>query len=169
MTDETEKAATAATTEEQEQPTYNIAHIYLKNMSFENPKAPESLMKSQGDPKVSMDIGTSSKSLENDMRHVSLNVTIKLLSGEDESVIYLVEVDQACIVQIKGFDNETTRRILAVTTPTTLLPYIRETIDSIVTKAGYAPLRIAPINFDTLYQEAMKQEQEKLQSQAPQH
>ena len=133
-------------------------------MSFENPKAPESVMQGKADPKVSMDIGTNSKALENDLRHVALNLTIKLLSSDDESVIYLVEVEQAAIIQIKGFDDDATRRLLAVTTPNILLPYIRETIDSIVTKAGYQPLRIAPINFETLYQEAMKQEQNKTQA-----
>ncbi len=167
MADENTNNNVASQQTESEQPVYNLAHIYLKNLSFEFPQAPESIIKGAGgDPKVSMDIGTSSKNLEeNDLRHVSLNLTIKLLSGEDESVIYLIEVEQACIVQIRGFDNDTTRRLLAVTTPTTLLPYIRETIDTTVTKAGHKPLRIAPINFDTLYQEAMRQEHEKANAQ----
>ena len=152
-------AAEAAT--EQQQPVFQIVHVYLKDMSFENPAAPESLRNVEADPKVSMDIGTSTTTMEDNLKQVNLSVTIKLLKKETEEVLYLVEVQQSCIVQISGFSAEDLRRVLAITVPNILFPYIRETVDSVIIKAGFAPLRLAPINFDVLYQQAMEQEREK--------
>jgi len=48
------------------------------------------------------------------------------------------------------------RHILGVTCPTTLFPYVRESIDSLVVKGGFPPLNIAPVNFEAVYAEAVK-------------
>ena len=69
-----------------------------------------------------------------------------------------MEVQQAGIFFIAGFEGEDLRRILGTEAPNILFPYARESIDSICVKGGFPAVMLAPVNFDAIYQQALAQQ-----------
>ena len=70
-----------------------------------------------------------------------------------------MEVQQAGIFLVTGFEGEELRRILGTAAPNILFPYAREAIDALCVKGGFPPVMLAPVNFDALYQQALAQAQ----------
>ena len=143
-----------------EQPQFSIQRVYLKDLSFETPQGP-SAFKKKWQPKVSQDLNTKSKQVEEGIFEVALRVTITMTDGDD--TIYIVEAEQAGLFNIKGFTDEQLPQILNTTCPGILFPYLRETLDNIVTKGSFPALLLPPINFDALFANAVQQAAEENQ------
>ena len=88
---------------------------------------------------------------------VKATVTAKI----GEKVMFLVEVEQAGIFQIRNVPTDELEPILAVMCPNILFPYLREAVSSVSVRGGFAPVLLNPINFDAIYQ------QQKLQQAQP--
>ena len=146
MTEET----TAA---QQEQVQFSIQRIYVRDISFETPQGAAAFQK-QWKPKVSQDMNTKTNKIDDGLYEVSLRVTITMAEGED--TIYLAEVEQAGLVNIKGFTDQQLPQVINASCPSILFPYLRETIDNIVTKGGFPALMLPPINFDALFASAVQ-------------
>ncbi len=154
---EEENNATAAQGEEQSQQQFVLQRIYVKDMSFESPGAPQ-VFTQEWKPAMNVDLNTTSSKVGDDDYEVVLTITITAKVADETA--YLVEVQQAGIFRIKGLPEENMRQILATACPNMLFPYCRETIDGIVTKGTFPALMMAPVNFDALFQQALKQAQE---------
>ena len=76
---------------------------------------------------------------------------------DGEETIYLIEVEQAGLFGIAGFEDQQITQILNTTCPNMLFPYAREAIDNILMKGSFPPLMIPPINFDALFANAVQQ------------
>ena len=87
-------------------------------------------------------------------------LTITITAKVEEETAFLVEVQQAGIFLINGFEGENLRRILGTAAPNILFPYARESIDTLCVKGGFPPIMLAPVNFDALYQQALAQAQQ---------
>jgi len=146
---------TAASQQVQQQ--FAMQRIYNKDLSFESPATP-GIFRRQWQPKVNVDLNTKSDKID-DEGNFEVVLTITLTAKVEEETAFLVEVQQAGIFLIKGFEGEDLRRILGTAAPTILFPYARETIDSVCVKGGFPPVMLAPVNFDALYQQAMAQAQ----------
>ena len=128
--------------------------IYVKDVSFESPQGAAAFQK-QWKPKVSQDMNSRTNKIDEDLYEVVLRVTITMADGED--TIYLAEVEQAGLFTIKGFTEQQMPQVINTTCPSILFPYLRETIDNIVTKGGFPALMLPPINFDALFASAVQQ------------
>ena len=84
-------------------------------------------------------------------------LTITITAKIEEETAFLVEVQQAGIFFIAGFEGEDLRRVLGTAAPNILFPYARESIDTVCVKGGFPPVMLAPVNFDALYQQALAQ------------
>lgn len=136
---------------------FNLQRIYTKDLSFESPSSP-AVFRKQWQPKVSVDLNTKSSAVDADGSYevvLSVTITAKI----EEETAFLIEVQQAGIFLIKGFNDEDLRRIVSTAAPNVLFPYARETIDSACVKGGFPPIMLAPVNFDALYQQALVQAQ----------
>ena len=87
------------------------------------------------------------------------SLTITITAKVEEETAFLIEVQQAGIFFITGFEGEDLRRIVGTTAPNILFPYARECIDTLCVKGGFPPVMLAPINFDAMYQQALAQAQ----------
>jgi preprotein translocase subunit SecB len=144
-----------------------MQRVYVKDLSFESPSTP-GVFKQEWKPQMSVDLNTKSSGLGGDDYEVVLTITITAKLGEETA--FLVEVHQAGIFLIHGIEGDDLRRILATICPNMLFPYAREAIDSLVTKATFPALMLAPVNFDALFLQAMQkaqQEQAQAQGDAP--
>lgn len=139
-------------------PQFAIDRIFIKDVSLETPKGLDAF-KSQWKPRVDLDINTSRNTAGEDRYEVTLRLTATVKDQESDEIYYLIEVKQSGLFLAKGFTEQQLPHVLGTAAPSALFPYARETIDSLVTKAGFPPLRLAPINFDALFQAAVKKQQ----------
>lgn len=150
-------AEEASTANPQQQ--FAVQRIYTKDLSFESPSTP-AVFKQQWQPKVAVDLNTKSEAID-DGGNFEVVLSITITAKMEEETAFLVEVHQAGIFLITGFEGEELRRILGTAAPNILFPYARETLDSVCVKGGFPPVMLAPVNFDALYQQARLQAQEK--------
>ena len=146
----------AVGTQEQQQQ-FAMQRIYSKDLSFESHSTPEVFQK-QWQPKVNVDLNTKSDAIDEE-GNFEVVLTITITAKIEEETAFLVEVQQAGIFFITGFEGEDLRRILGTAAPNILFPYAREAIDSVCVKGGFPPVMLAPVNFDALYQQALAQAQ----------
>lgn len=140
-----------------EGPEFAIQRIYAKDASFEAPNAP-GIFREQWEPKVNIDLHTSSTVLEDKIHEVVLSVTVTVNAGEQ--VAFLAEIKQAGIFTIDKFPEDQIKHILGSFCPNILFPYAREGITAMVTRGGFPQIYLAPINFDAVYQQQLKQQEE---------
>ena len=135
------------------QAVFIIQKIFTENLSFEAPGTPTTF---QGEwkPEAHIDIQTSHRKLEGDLYQVTLSLTVT--AKNNQKTAFLVEVKQSGLFTISGLDLKVAS-ILGSYCPSTLFPYAREAITSIVSKGGFPEINIAPINFDALHAQAQQQ------------
>ncbi|PJE78393.1 Protein-export protein SecB [invertebrate metagenome] len=147
--------------QQQEQAQFSLQRIYVKDLSFESPKAPDIFQK-QWQPEVKLDLNTSNRMLGEDAYEVVLSLTITVKNGAEDKqeTAFVVEVQQAGVFLVKGLDEEELHRTLGAFCPNILFPYAREAVDNLVLRGSFPPIMLAPVNFDALYLQA-RQKQEK--------
>lgn len=133
-----------------------LQKIYVKDVSFETPNSPE-VFTLKWEPKVEFNLSSNAQKLQENLYEVSLTTTVTVKLGEKTA--YLVEVCQAGIFAIAGFDDQELGPLIGSYCPNVLFPYAREAVSDLVTKGGFPPMLLAPINFDALYMQQMQQQQ----------
>ena len=136
---------------------FSIEKIYVKDLSLENPGAPQSFTV-QEPPQIEIGLRTRGEQIEQDVYECVLTVTLTAKSGD--RTMFLVEAAQAGIFTIRGVPPEHLQPVIAINCPTVLFPYIRETLADAVGRAGFPPVHLAPINFESLYQQQLAQAQQ---------
>ena len=131
-------------------PVFSIDKIYIKDLSLENPGAPKSFL-SQEAPQVEVGLRTRGEQVQPDVYECVLTVTLTAKVGD--KTLFLAEAAQAGLFTIRGVPAEHLQPVIAINCPTILFPYIRETLADAVTRAGFPPIHLAPINFESLYQQ----------------
>lgn len=132
-----------------------IERLYLKDASFESPGTP-ALFGEQYKPETQVDINTRVNNLGDNRHEVVLSATVTTKRNGDK-VAFVVEVQYAGIFVIEGVQGQQLQQVLGIACPSTLFPYVRENLDSLVVRGGFAALQMAPINFEVLYAQAMQQ------------
>ena len=139
------------------QPQFTVEKIYLKDVSFEAPNAPQ-VFNEQGQPQLNMNLNQKVGRLEGDVFEVVLGVT--LTCTLNERTVYLAEVEQAGIFGLAGFDDRTLDMMLGTYCPNVLFPYVRQSISELITTRGFPPFYVQPINFEALYAEGLRRRAE---------
>jgi preprotein translocase subunit SecB len=133
---------------------------YIKDLSFENPRAPQSLIQQKGQPEVQLGVDVKARNLGPDLYEVVLNLNAKATS-ENETV-FVVELSYAAVVTAKAEDQNVMPFLILVETPRLLFPFARNVIATATRDGGFPPLLINPIDFTEL----LRRQQEHQQSQA---
>jgi len=140
-----------------------IQKIYVKDFSFESPHTPDIFAKTNWSPKTDLNLRSSHKMGTNNNHEVVLTITIE--AKEDEQTFFLVELQQAGLFHITGYDEAEFKAIVGSYCPNILFPYARESVANIVSKGGFPEFLLQPINFDALYAQGMAQAQAQAQKQ----
>jgi len=141
---------------------FGIKAIYVRDSSFESPNPPEALL-NDWKPEVKFELNTQARKLENDDFEVILKMTVTV--KQDSKICFLIEIQQAGLFTLRGFNDEQRGHMLGSFCPNVLYPYARECISSMATRGGFPPLYLAPVNFDALYMDHLKRAQEQSQPQ----
>lgn len=136
---------------EQQQPVFSIEKLYVKDLSLEVPHAPQIFL-TQESPDVELKVHHESQKLEDNFYDVSvvLTVTAKLADGR---VLFLNEVAQNGIFRLENIPEDDVKVLLGIACPNILYPYAREAVSSAITRAGFPPVLLAPINFEAMYEQ----------------
>ncbi|MDX1550153.1 MAG: protein-export chaperone SecB [Lysobacter spongiicola] len=157
MSDETPNGATApaeAATDTPQGPAFTVEKIYAKDVSFEVPGAP-AVFNEQAQPQLQMNLNQSVQRLGDNAYEVVLTLT--LTCNANEKPLYVVEVKQAGVFGISGFEAAQLDAMLGTHCPNVLYPYARQLISSLVQAGGFPPFFLQPINFEALYAEGLRQ------------
>jgi len=141
---------------EEQQPSFQIEKIYVKDASLEIPGAPQVFLEAQG-PQLEIQVRNESAQFADGLYEVAVTVTVTAKAGE--KTLFLAEAAQAGIFSVRGVPPEDLEPLLAVACPTILYPYARETISDLVTRGGFPPVLLAPVSFEALYAQRMQQQQ----------
>lgn len=145
-------------------PTFAIEKIYLRDLSVEVPNAPEAFLEREA-PSVEVSIRSNSRAVQDGMFEVVLTVTIT--AKVNDKTMFLVEAAQAGVFQIRNVPQQDMGPVLGIACPNTLFPYVRETISTVTSRAGFMPVVLAPMNFESIYQQQLQQMQQQQQQQDP--
>lgn len=135
---------------ENAQPVFNIEKLYVKDLSLEVPHAPKIFLERET-PQINVQLRTEGQGVDEGIFDVTLTVTVTATLGENKTV-FLVEVQQAGIFQIRNIPEGELEPVLMIGCPNILFPYAREAVTNAVTRAGFQPVILAPVNFEALYQ-----------------
>ena len=144
------------TDEEPQQAQFQLQKLYMKDVSFELPNAPQ-VFQEDGQIEIKMNLAQRVESLAEGINEVTLTVTVTATLGEKTA--YLAEVQQAGIFAITGLNEQATHAALNTLCPHTLFPYARRLITDLVAEGGFPPLVLQPINFDQIYAQRMQEAQ----------
>ncbi|HLX29298.1 MAG TPA: protein-export chaperone SecB [Casimicrobiaceae bacterium] len=133
---------------------FAIEKVYVKDLSLENPGAPQSFQLNEA-PQVEVGLRTRAEQVAPDTYEAVLTLTVTARASD--KTVFLVEVAQAGVFVIRGLPANRLQPVLAIHCPAVLFPYARETVASATMHAGFPPVHLAPINFEALYQQQLAQ------------
>ena len=140
---------------ENTQPVFSIEKLYVKDLSLEVPGAPQIFLEREA-PQINVQLRTAGQAVEDGVYEVTLTVTVNAKIGEDRN-LFLVEVAQAGIFQIRNIPEGDLEPVMMIGCPNILFPYAREAVSDAVTRAGFQPVLLSPVNFESLYQAQRQQ------------
>lgn len=140
---------------------FAITRIYVKDVSYEAPNAPQSFA-AEWKPELNLEMNSQSRLVDQNLWEVVLQLTVTVKNAGQTA--FIVEAQQAGLFLVQGIDNEQLRHLLGAFCPNILFPYARETVSDLVTRGSFPQLLLAPVNFDALFMEAVQRENEQKQS-----
>jgi preprotein translocase subunit SecB len=139
-------------------PVFRLQKMYLKDLSFENPEAPDVFL-AKGEPRVDVNLGLKNRKLETeDHYEVTLAITAKVVNSQTEKTMFIIEVEHAGVFLLKNIPEEHLPAVLAVECAALLFPFTRQIISQVSVDGGFIPFLMEPINFHALYENSKRQE-----------
>lgn len=137
------------------EPQFAIQRIYIKDQSFEAPSTPGIFLK-PWNPDLKIQLQVRHTKMPDDAYEVVLQLTATVHS--EGEFAFLAEVQQAGIFIIKNFANADLERLIGQICPNILYPYARVVVSEAVTHASFPSLYLAPVNFESLYEQQLSQQ-----------
>ncbi len=151
MSEEANNTTTSTHTDET-QPVFRLQRIYIKDISFENPNAPEIFQDAGKQPKVEMRLDLSQRKVDHNHWEVSLKIGATTQVKESGKLLFEIEVEQAGVFTMQNIPEEHLAMVLEVECPTIIFPYIRQTVSQLSVDGGYLPFILEPVNFRALFE-----------------
>ena len=149
----------------EQQPVFTIEKVYLKDLSLEIPNAPK-IFTEQETPKIDISLHNEARSLDGGVYEVVLTATVT--AKLQDRTVFLVEVAQAGIFRIQNVQQQELDALVNIVCPTTLLPYARETVSTVLGRAGFPPVLLPHVGFEALYRQRLQEQQQGGAPPAPQ-
>ena len=159
---EDKKSAKSTEAKQDDEPTANrqiVVHAqYIKDLSFENPNAPEILMESPNQPDVEITVNVGARPLGDAQYEVMLNLGAK--AKADDKALFLVDLTYAGIVSCPGTAAADVNPMVMIEAPRLLFPFARAIVSDVTRDGGFMPLNIQPVDFVAVYQHNLAKQQE---------
>ena len=145
-------------------PVAGIVSQYVKDLSVENPKAPESFQW-RDQPQMDVQFNIGAKPVNEELTEVELKVTCT--SKCEQGTAYIVDLSYCGLVGMRNMPDEQKHAFTFAEAPRLLFPYARRVVSDAVRDAGFAPLVLDPIDFNGLYAQQLSQKRAQEQGGAP--
>jgi preprotein translocase subunit SecB len=147
----------------------SVVKIYAKDFSFESPQSPDIFNAKEWAPSTNLNLRSAHSPVSDTLHEVVLTITVEAKEKEGDKTIFLVELQQAGVFDISGYEKEEMGVLIGSFCPGVLYPYAREAIAGIIQKGGFPEFVLQPINFDALYQQSLQQQQADVAASAETH
>ena len=131
------------------QTVFSIEKLYVKDLSLEVPSAPQ-IYREREAPQIEVSMNNSGNAVSDGYYEVLINITVT--AKLKEKTVFLVEVAYGGVFQIRNVADSEIEMVLGVTCPNILFPYLREVVSETVSRAGFPPVILHPMNFEAIYQ-----------------
>ena len=132
-----------------EQPqSFTVKGQYIKDLSFENPHAPQSLM-AGGKPSIEVNVDLKAQKLQDSVYEMTLHIAARAVA--EGNTMFLVDLSYAGIFQVSNIPEERIEPMIMIDCPFVLFPFARRVIADITRDGGFPPLMLDPIDFHALY------------------
>ena len=135
-------------------PVFQIQRMYLKDLSLEQPNSPQILLEQQ-QPQVDINLALSAEGVSDGVFEVCVTATVT--TKLKEKTVFLVEVKQAGIFEIRNLPQEQMNPIMGIACPQIVYPYLRGNVADLIQRAGFPPVHLAEINFQAMYEQQQAQ------------
>ena len=157
-----QKADAAAGADTGKTPVFRLEKLYVKDLSFESPSAPEVFFLQEPEHKVEMNLKMTNKKVSENHWEVCLEISATIKDDKSGKVIFVLEVEHAGAFLLQNIPEEHMEQVLHIDCPTVLFPFTRQIATQASVDGGFPPFFMEPINFHAMHQSKLqKQQQEK--------
>ena len=135
---------------------------YIKDLSFENPNAPDILIDPPQQPDVQIGVNVNARGLNSEQYEVILSLSAN--AKTKDKVLFLAELTYAAIVSAPGASRDDLNPLIMIEAPRLMFPFARAIISDMTRDGGFMPLSIQPIDFVAVYQSNIERQKEALAS-----
>jgi len=135
-------------------PTFQIQRIYLKEASLEQPNSPGILLE-QEQPSVDIQLGVEANPVADGVYEICVTATVQ--TKIKDKTVFLVEAKQAGIFEIRNLPQEQMGPIMGIACPQIVYPYLRGNVADLIQRGGFPPVHLAEINFQAMYEQQQAQ------------
>jgi preprotein translocase subunit SecB len=135
-------------------PVFQIQRVYLKEASLEQPNSPAILLE-QEQPAVDIQLSVEATPVAEGVFEVGVTATVH--TKIQDKTVFLVEVKQAGIFEIRHLPQEQLSQIMGIACPQIVYPYLRGNVADLIQRAGFPPVHLSEINFQAMYEQQQAQ------------
>jgi preprotein translocase subunit SecB len=137
-----------------QEPVFQIQRVYLKEASLEQPNSPAILL-DQEQPSVDIQLGVEANPVAEGIFEVCVTATVQ--TKIQDKTVFLVEVKQAGIFEIRNLAQEQMGQIMGIACPQIVYPYLRGNVADLIQRGGFPPVHLSEINFQAMYEQQQNQ------------
>lgn len=149
---------------EQQDPVFQIQRVYLKGASMEQPNSPAILLE-QESPTVDIQLGVNAASVTEGIFEVTVTATVH--TKIKDKTVFLVEVTQAGIFEVRNLPQEQMGQVMGIACPQIVYPYLRGNVADLIQRGGFPPVHLSEINFQAMYEQQQLQLAQQAAAEAP--
>ena len=135
-------------------PSFQIQRVYLKEASLEQPNSPAILLE-QEQPSVDIQLGVEANPVAEGVYEICVTATVQ--TKIKDKTVFLVEAKQAGIFEIRNLPEDQMGPIMGIACPQIVYPYLRGNVADLIQRAGFPPVHLAEINFQAMYEQQQAQ------------
>jgi preprotein translocase subunit SecB len=152
-------------TTESAAPSLRVLAQFTRDLSFENPRAPDSLRMATGQPNVELGVEMSAKGRADGLFEVDLKLSVR--ASREGEVAFQVELVYGGLFEIQGVPADQLEPALLIECPRYLFPFARRIIADLIVDGGFPPFLLEPIDFATIYASRQNQGESAVQTAPP--
>jgi preprotein translocase subunit SecB len=150
----TDESAAGGTANQQTPASFNLIGQYIRDMSFENPGAPGSVMLGGGSPQFNVGINVGVKKQADDI--YAVEITLNAKAEREKNVLFNVELIYGGVFRMNNIPEANLAELLLVECPRLIFPFARQVLATITQQGGFPPLMMEPVDFRAIYLQNLK-------------
>ena len=137
----------------------NITHQYTKDLSFENPSAPDLFINAQTEPpSIDIDVSVEAQALRPNTYEVTLHIRVNATAGS--TTLFIAEIAYAAIAEIGEIPEEHLHPFIVIQVPQMIFPFARSILSGMISEGGFPPVLMAPVDFVEMYRQTVERSSE---------